>query len=242
VNQQNNELKQLNHVISHSLKEPLRKMLVYTDKLNEYAFPDEVNNSIVRLTKASTKMREIVTGLQQYIWLSNSPAEFKHINLGDVLKTASEHIQRKLRKNELILNAGNLPSIEADAAQLELLMYHILSNAVHFKKDEKAYVSVSASLIQQNRFTSVEGKYQYDDFVKLEFTDKGIGFDPSSAEDVFGLFKKLHLTDRIGLGLALCKKVVGNHFGSIKAQSQLNEGTTITVMLPVNHTFRGALS
>jgi phosphoserine phosphatase RsbU/P len=227
----------LNHVITHSLKEPLRKILVYTEKLNEYAFPDEVDSSIVRLTKASKQMRNIITGLQQYIWLNNSPANFKTINLGEVLNTAAEHIKRKLKRNELQLNAGELPSIEADAEQLELLMYHLLSNAVQFKKSDKAFVTVSASIIQQNRFTNVQGKYQYEDFVKLEITDDGIGFDPTSPEDVFGLFKKLHFTEGIGLGLALCKKVVGNHFGYIKAQSQLNEGTTVTVTLPVHQTF-----
>jgi sigma-B regulation protein RsbU (phosphoserine phosphatase) len=237
INQQNHELKQLNHVITHSLKEPLRKILVYAEKINEYAFPDEIGSSVARLTKASQQMRNIITGLQQYIWLNNSPANFKTVNLSELVSTAAEHIKRKLKRNELQLDIGKLPSIEADAEQLALLMYHLLSNAVQFKKDDKAFVTVSASVIQQNRFTNVQGKYQYEDFVKLEVTDKGIGLDPSFTEDVFGLFKKLHFSEGIGLGLALCKKVVGNHAGYIKADSQLNEGTTITVTLPVLQTF-----
>ena len=80
----------------------------------------------------------------------------------------------------------------------------------------------------------MENKYKYEDFVKLQFIDKGIGFDPIHKEEVFELFKKLHHLEGSGLGLALSKKIVENHSGVITAESIINEGTIITVLLPVD--------
>lgn len=237
VNKQNHELKQLNHVITHSLKEPLRKILLYTEKLATHSLPAEVVGNLNKLVNASTQMRNIVAGLQQYVWLNDAPLQFKTIELHKLIERARGQLLSESKSQELVLNFQELPSIEGDEEQLFLLFYHLFSNAVKFKKEEKAYVSVRAFLMQQNSFIAIEDKYQYEDFIKLEITDKGIGFEPSFAEAVFELFKKLHATEGIGLGLALCTKIVANHFGVIKAESKINEGTTFTIILPVSQQF-----
>lgn len=234
VNRQNHELKQLNHVITHSLKEPLRKMLLYTEKVGGFDLGGEVGDNLIKLTKASAQMHHIVAGLQQYVWLNDEPVVFAPIELGDVITTAADHLQQELKSDLLVLETSEMPLIDGDRKQLELLFYHLFANAVKFKKDEKAYVSVTASTIQQNKFNNIEGKYQYEDYIKLEISDKGIGFDDSFGETIFELFRKLHFSEGIGLGLALCKKITANHFGFIKAKSKINEGTVMTVMLPIS--------
>jgi sigma-B regulation protein RsbU (phosphoserine phosphatase) len=237
VNQQNHELKQLNHVITHSLKEPVRKILLFADKLKEDLLPELTQNNLSRLTRATIQMRSIVLGLQQYVWLNDAPVSLQMLNLEEAVKKAGEKLREELKGNELELQTGPLPAIEADAAQIELLLYHLLSNSVRFKKGDKVVVTIKASIIQQNRFTSVEGKYQYGDFVKLEVIDDGTGFDPAHTTSVFELFKKLQPDEGIGLGLALCKKIAENHFGQISAESTPGNGTTITIILPLSHAF-----
>jgi phosphoserine phosphatase RsbU/P len=228
VKKQNNELKQLNHVLTHNLREPLRKILLYTERI-------KINNNasdLEKLSTASEQMREIVTGLQEYVWLNDLQSEFEIIDLELVIKKTLEKLGDEY-PDQLILKRETLPSIKGDVRQIELLFYHILSNAIKFKKEEKASVELSVTIMQQNRFKGLENKYQYEDYIRLRFTDKGIGFDPLFKEEAFELFRKLRFQKGLGLGLALCKKIVQNHSGTIEANSKVNEGTIITVLLPL---------
>jgi phosphoserine phosphatase RsbU/P len=237
INKQNDKLKQFSRVVSHDLQEPLRKILLYTGKLQ--GLPPQENNlearTLGRLIRAADQMRKTVSGLQQFIWLNETPARFAPVDLNAVWKTAEKQLEEELGSNLLEIHSGQLPELTADAHQLQLLFYHIFSNAVKFKKKEKAPVFITTTLIRQNKFRALEEKYKYEDFVKLEIRDEGTGFDPLYKEDIFELFKRQHYTEGKGLGLSLCKIIVENHHGLISADSQLNEGTIITIVLPLHH-------
>lgn len=232
VNKQNHELKQINHVVTHSLREPLRKVLTYTEIIKDNPSLQGLGKNLPKLITASKQMHSIVSGLQEYVWLNDTASFFSSTDLQAIVKQVLQQFQQK--ENQLILHTDSLPGIKADSKQMELLFFHLLSNAIKFKRSEKAVLTISCSLIQQNSFKKVENKYKYKDFVKLQFRDEGIGFDPLFKEEIFELFKKLHHTEGSGLGLALCKKIVENHFGTISAGSKPNEGTTIEVVLPLD--------
>jgi phosphoserine phosphatase RsbU/P len=234
VNKQNHELKQLSHAITHSLKEPLRKILLFTDKLQEYPWPGEAAETLERLMRSSAQMRNIVSGLQQYMWLDDDPVQLSSVNLQQTVRQAELRLIKEAGPGQLLLTAGQMPTIEGDEQQLELLFYHLFSNAVKFKKKEQVRVSVDAEVVQQNRFRAMEDRYHYEDFVKIHIKDDGPGFDPAASEAIFELFRKLDYKNGSGLGLALCRKVADNHFGTIKASAIPNEGAVFTVTLPVN--------
>jgi signal transduction histidine kinase len=104
---------------------------------------------------------------------------------------------------------------------------------IRFRKEEnKAYLSISIHKVQLNQFRNVEGKYKYVDYTRIQFTDKGIGFQPEYKSQVFELFRRLHNQSGRGIGLSICKKVIDNHHGMIAIDSAVNEGTTITIHLP----------
>ena len=237
VNKQNDKLKQFSRVVSHDLQEPLRKILLYTSKLQ--GLPPQENNfetrTLDRLIRAAEQMRKTVSGLQQFIWLNETPARFAPVNLNAIWKAAEKQLEEELGSGLLEIHSDQLPELTADAHQLQLLFYHIFSNAFKFKKKEKAPVFITTTLIRQNKFRALKEKYQYEDFVKLEIRDEGTGFDPLHKEDIFELFKRQHYTEGKGLGLSLCKLIVENHHGLISADSQLNEGTIITILLPLHH-------
>lgn len=233
INKQNYELRQLNHVITHGLKEPLRKILVYSEMLHIQESPGKKIKNIQKLNKATSQMRTVVSGIQQYVWLDENPTRFSEVRMPDLIKKVEESLQNEFG-DLLLLRSNQLPLIKADPQQLHLLFYHILSNAIKFRKEKKALVSITASLTQQNRFRSDGHKYKYEDFVKIEIRDEGVGFDPLFKEEVFGLFNKFHVSEGVGLGLALCRKIADNHNGVIKADSRVNGATTITVELPLN--------
>lgn len=237
VNKQNDKLKQFSRVVSHDLQEPLRKILLYTSKLQ--GLPPQENSfetrTLDRLIRAAEQMRKTVSGLQQFIWLNETPARFAPVDLNAVWKAAEKQLEEELGSGLLEIHSDTLPEVTADAHQLQLLFYHIFSNAFKFKKEEKAPVFITATLIQQNKFRALEEKYQYEGFVKLEIRDEGTGFDPLHKEDIFELFKRQHYTEGKGLGLSLCKIIVENHHGLISADSQLNQGAIITILLPLHH-------
>lgn len=233
VNKQNHELKQINHAVTHSLKEPVRKLLLYTERLKEEVSIVSLEKNLPKISKASEQMRNIVSCLQEYVWLNDVPPMFDTADLQTILKKAEQQLENEFA-GLLLLKTDDLPVVKADAKQIQTLFYHILSNAIKFRKNAIAEVSVTALLIQQNRFRALENKYKYEDFVKLQITDNGIGFNPNYREEVFELFKKLHHLEGFGLGLALCKKIVENHAGIISADSTINEGACITVLLPID--------
>lgn len=233
VNQQNHELKQLNHVVTHSLKEPIRKILVFTEKIQTENVPENLKKNLGRLSKASEQMKSIVSGLQQFVWLVSGQNNFSIVDIHKIIEQAAHQVRNENSDDRLILKIEAMPPIEADADQVELLVYHLLSNAVKFKKSEKAKVTVTGTVIKMNSFRNMPGKYKYEDFLKLEIRDEGIGFDPVYRETIFELFKKLGYIEGQGLGLALCKKIVENHSGMIEAFSKIDEYTVITVFLPL---------
>lgn len=243
VEKQNYELKQLNRVVSHDLREPLRKILVYADKLKTMLGTEEstghLYKDIERLHRASQLMQTTVAGLQQYVWLNDKAGQFAPVDLNKVVERVQQKLVEEMGPGLLELRADPLPMLEGDEGQLELLLYHLLSNAIKFRRGAVAQVRVWATIIQKNRFKAVEGKYKYEDYVKLEVRDEGIGFDPTFRNDAFDLFKRVSYIDGRGLGLALCKKIAENHFGSMSADSREGQYTIITVLLPVVHGYGG---
>jgi sigma-B regulation protein RsbU (phosphoserine phosphatase) len=225
---QNHELQQFSHVVTHSLKEPLRKILMYTGKIvNETTAP-----SLLKLVKANEQMKAVVSGFQQYVWLNEKANDYTPVDLNALVQEIATQLKQEVHL-PLLLEHNSLPTIEGDREQLKMLLHHLLSNSVKFRRGDSVQVKIEGTVIKRNRFRSVKNKYDYKDFVRLEIVDKGIGFDAMYADYIFELFRKFHQSEGLGLGLALCKKIVDNHRGHIEAQSELNEFTKMTVWLPL---------
>ncbi len=229
VKRQNREMQQFNHVVTHNLKEPLRKMQMYSGRLaTTLDMPD-----MEKLLRATDQMKHVVSGLQQYVWLTEKSNQFINLQLNDVVSKAGDQVKEDGNAHLFDLHVESLGNIEGDAEQLQILFYHLLTNAVKFKKEEKAVVTIGSTLLKKNTFRSLTGKYQYEDFLRISIRDNGVGFDPLYKENVFELFRKLHYAEGQGLGLALCRKIAENHSGSIEAETQVNLYTEIILWLPL---------
>lgn len=230
VEKQNRELQQFNHAVTHNLREPIRKILLYLDKMTT---TDLVQEKIMnKLKKASVQMITIVSDLQQYVWLNETHNNFADTDLDSLIAAVQEELNKDY-PGILLLEMAKLPPIQADSAQMRILFYHVLLNAVKFRKGDAAKVTITGAVIKKNRFRYSAGKYLYDDHLKIDIRDEGIGFDPSYVEMVFELFKRMHYTSGQGLGLALCRKITDNHRGFISAESKPDEFTVITILLPL---------
>ncbi len=234
VKKQNHELQQFSHAVSHNLKEPLRKILLYSGMIRA----NETSPAFNKVIKASEQMKIVVSGLQQYIWLSEKDTRFNRVDLNSVVQNATGMLAQDFDPELFLLTYEDPGFIEGDADQLKLLFYHVLANAVKFKRGEKAIINIESTRLKLNKFRTVENKYEYDDFLRLEVKDEGMGFDSIYREQVFELFKKLNYGEGQGLGLSLCKKIVENHSGFIDADSKINLYTKITISLPIHHSPR----
>jgi sigma-B regulation protein RsbU (phosphoserine phosphatase) len=233
ANKQNDELRQFNRVVTHDMQEPLRKLSLFSGMLQEDNGRNDVLKMVDRISKVCNQMHSILKGLQQYVWLSDAPLKVEDINLPKLLSHIESILQTEFPGIELNIETEGIESFYGDWEQTRLLFYQLLSNVIRFRKEEnKAYLSISIHKVQLNQFRNVEGKYKYVDYTRIQFTDKGIGFQPEYKSQVFELFRRLHNQSGRGIGLSICKKVIDNHHGMIAIDSAVNEGTTITIHLP----------
>jgi sigma-B regulation protein RsbU (phosphoserine phosphatase) len=239
VNKVNDELRQFTHVVSHELQEPLRKISIFTKMLDHSCTPEAHPNiypTLGRLLSANERLRDVVSGLQQFMWLLESPLNFSEVDISFELQTAASELAKEYDQGLIELSTGLLPVLTADRDQIQLLCYHALSNCVKYrKKGEKASITVSGTIIEKNMFRAIEDRYKFVEFLKIDIADNGTGFNPEYKDQVFELFRRLNTdTTGKGLGLALCKKVAENHCGYIGIDSRENEGTTLSVLLPIH--------
>lgn len=231
---QNEELRQFSRIITHDVQEPLRKLFVFTDMLLQNKNSDENTRIIHKLQSFTQQMRAIVSGLQQYIWLTEIPPNHTDINLPELVIETKKAVEETAGVS-ICLVTDNLPLIRGDREQLRFLFSELLTNAVRFRRTpDKVRLQFHADVVTQNSFRSVAGKYDYIAFNRLQLMDDGFGFDPAYKEKVFLLFKRLHSKSGRGVGLALCKKIMEIHGGSMAIDSMPGEGTTVSLLLPVN--------
>ena len=232
------DLAQFSNVISHDIQEPIRKIAMFTDIIHreESGKLAEVSEvAIEKIRHSSLRMRDLVSSLQQYVSVDTMSATTGECVLTEILGRARIKVIIDTGVRSIDLHTHNLPTIEGDCDQLDLLFYHLIRNSVQFRKEgEHANIRVEAEIIQQNSYRTIQGKYRYTDFARIRFADSGEGFDAQYASYIFQLFRKTNpQSPGLGFGLALCKKIVDNHNGSISASSQPGKGAVFTIMLPV---------
>ncbi|TCJ14433.1 PAS domain-containing sensor histidine kinase [Flaviaesturariibacter flavus] len=227
------ELRQLNHAVTHEVQEPLRKLSVFTTMLTELQGSEGVEEMTGKIRRVTSHLREIIQGMQQFVWVSERPLRLREVDLCHLLPLVQQQVEQDLPGAALLIEKENLLPIRADGEQLQLLLYQLLHNVVRFRKPGgTARVRVQLTPLQRNRFRNVEGHYRYDEYLRIEICDEGIGFEPQYREQVFELFKRLHTQSGRGVGLALCRKIAANHDGEITIESETGKGTTVTILLP----------
>lgn len=231
------EYRQLSVVLSHDLQEPLRKINLFSSRLRDQFTPDTgvfMTSSIGKINDEATRMSNLVSGVQKFLEIKDKKVTIEKINLAAVMAEAIE-LQDLHKDQSIEIEHGDLGEINADHSVLVQVMVELISNSVKFRDPEKTLlkISVKADRITQNIFTKIDGRYKYEPYLRLTYTDNGLGFDNSFAQEVFDLFRKYHVHQPgAGLGLAYCRKVLALLNGRISAGSVKNMGTTTTILLP----------
>jgi two-component system, LuxR family, sensor kinase FixL len=234
----NRQLEQFAHVASHDMKEPVRKIMMFTDRLNADAGSSlSVNsrNFLQKIQKAAKRLTQMVDGVLTYSSLKAETLIAERINLTDVVKDVEADLELLFQRHRAILKYSDLPVIEGAPFLIHQLLYNLINNSLKFSRtDIDPVIEVSAKKLSPLE-TKAYGLNDTISYVKIIVSDNGIGFRQEYAEKIFQSFTRLNPKDRFegtGLGLALCKMIVEKHGGIIQAFGSENDGAEFHLVLP----------
>lgn len=232
----NDELANMNWISTHDLKEPLRKIQMYASIILEKhsnEIPDIVNSNIVRMQASAAKMQRLIEALVSYASLMHDSARFEEVDLNSVLKEVVMDLKEELEEKGATIDISTLPTVDGISFQLHQLFVNIISNAIKFaKQDVPVVIKISCTTFTTEPATNAGEAPKH--WFKISFVDNGIGFNNTFKNDIFKVFNRLNANQYIGsgIGLAICKKIIENHNGTITATGELNQGAQFDICLP----------
>ncbi len=222
----NAELQAYTHVVAHDLKEPLRTIAAYARFMDEECgarLGPEGNRFLGGITRCAEHMGRLVDDLLQFSRLDRDDLSVQLVELMSVIEAASEVVAGAVEAGGIRLTLPeSAPVVVGDPDRLVLVLQNLLSNACKFRAADHPQVTVFAR--------------RAGDKVEFGVADNGIGIPPEHHERIFHIFERLHGRadyPGTGAGLAIVRKIVELHGGSVRVESARGEGTTFTVTLPV---------
>lgn len=232
----NHELEQYAYIASHDLQEPLRKIQSFSELLQLNLTDEAVaERYLTKISTSAQRMAELIKSVLNYSRLSNTVDRFVETDLNEILKNIETDFELLIEQKRAVIQRGDLPVIEGIPIQLSQLFSNLISNSLKFAV-EKPVVEIFSERVSPAERAHLPGLNRKLTYVHIRIKDNGIGFEPEYAERVFTIFQRLNHSKSFsgtGIGLALCRKIVENHGGLITAESELNQGATFHIYLPV---------
>jgi len=226
----NDDLKQLAYVSAHDLQEPVRMVAIYTQLLEKHLhgrLDAQASEYLGYLREGAARMVQQLNDLMRYTEIEVLPQRRAAVDCCALLQRvlSAPEIQTALQESQARVTHDPLPTVMVDEQQLELVLTHLVQNALTFRAAPPPRIHVSCSLREQHWVFAVR--------------DNGIGIDPQYAGQIFRLFARLHSRRQYpgtGMGLPICKKVIERHNGRIWVESELGKGATFFFTLPREET------
>jgi len=226
----NSDLMHFASVVSHDLREPLRKIKIFNTLLRndiEDNINDKSKKYLHKVSQSAQRMENIIEGILTYSTLDKTLQVIETINLSEVIEDIKIDLELIIKEKDAILVICDLPQIQGAPILINQLFYNLIQNALKFSKaDQPPRVVITSSTIV------IDGQ----DCVQIKIKDNGIGIDPKFAEKIFTAFERLHSKNEYegnGLGLALCRKIAERHHGKITAAGEKDNGAEFTITLPL---------
>lgn len=182
----------------------------------------DADEFIEYMVEGVTRMQAMINDLLAYSRVTTRGGSFEPTDSAAGVARVLRSLQPAIEENSAMVTHDLLPTVVADATQLEQLFQNLIGNAIKFHGDEPPRVHISARQEGAEWVFSVR--------------DNGIGIDPEYADRIFAIFQRLHTREEYpgtGIGLAICKRIVERHGGRIWVESELGRGATFYFAMPV---------
>jgi light-regulated signal transduction histidine kinase (bacteriophytochrome) len=233
----NEELDSFNHISSHDLQEPVRKIRTFISMIEEKdldKISDKSKYIFERMELSAIRIQELLNDLLSYSQINKITQNVSPVDLNEVVEKIKIKLRELIEETGATITNTVLPVVNGDIFQLEQLFKHLIHNSLKYKKqDVPPQINIESHLVLKEHIN--EQKIASDNYHQIIISDNGIGFDQMYEHKVFELFAQLHANNNIsgtGIGLTICKKAVQNHNGFIKVKSKPNEGTSFYIYLP----------
>jgi signal transduction histidine kinase len=232
----NHELQQFSWVVSHDLKEPIRKIEMFVNLIKDRYLTDDEKavDYVDRALSSAERMTKLITDLLEYSRLSANVVTHK-TDLNEILGEVLSDLEYQIEQKGAIITSDELPTVDVVPSQLRQVFQNLVGNALKFSKDDiPPVINITAERIadkKANSRVSATGRY-----CRITVKDNGIGFEEHYLSKIFIIFQSLNARDTYegtGIGLAIAKKIIEKHNGIITATSQPDTGSNFIVILPL---------
>jgi PAS domain S-box-containing protein len=229
LEQKNQELEEFAYIASHDLKEPLRKIVAFGDLLNnaKSQLDAKTIGYIDRMQDSAHRMMSLIEDLLQFSRIGKEDQALEVTDLNKVVERVLQDLEPTIHSKHAVINKEELPTIMARTLQMEQLFLNLISNALKFNDKDVPIIEITN--------TTITDHPSGEPYCEIIVKDNGIGFDEEHRSKIFEAFIRLHGRSQYsgsGIGLAICKKIVELHHGTIAASSGVNEGATFKIVLP----------
>jgi PAS domain S-box-containing protein len=224
LNRSNEELGQFAYIASHDLQEPLRMVASYTQLLSRRykgKLDADADEFIAFAVDGASRMQRLIQDLLTYSRVGTKGQDMLDVSSEDALQQALINLRGAIEDSGALVTHDPLPAVLADEMQLVQLFQNLVGNAIKYQSPGIPKVHISASRNGPNKWV-------------FSVKDNGLGIDPQYFEKIFGMFQRLHKREEFagtGIGLAICKKIVERHGGSISVESEPGNGSTFQFAL-----------
>jgi len=234
----NQQLEQFAHVASHDMKEPIRKIVMFIDRLNselQSVHTPQTKAYVEKVLKSAYRLTNMVEGVLAYASINAAEEKVEPVDLNKIIKDIESDLELVIQQRNATISYSHLPVIMAAPLLMHQLFYNLINNALKFAKTGMpSFIQLSAHKLQDSMWRGQEINPDQP-YWEITLQDNGIGFAQENAEIIFKTFTRLHSKDHYegtGLGLALCQNIVEKHNGFITAVGVEGEGATILILLP----------
>jgi PAS domain S-box-containing protein len=232
----NAELASFAYISSHDLREPLRKIKIFANRIFESESLSETGSDyFTRILSATDRMQNLIDALLSYSRVTSTEMITETTDLNFILRDVIDSLKEEIEEKKAVIESDELPTLKVVPVQFQQLFINLISNSLKYSKpDATPYIKISSELVK-----TPNAPLNIDDYYKISIADNGIGFEQKYADRIFELFQRLHTRTEFegtGIGLSICKKIVQNHNGVIDASGEPGKGSTFNIYLPAQKT------
>ena len=219
------------------MKEPLRKIHLYNSFIAENSanvLDEQSREFLNRSIKAANRLTGLIEDLLTYSKTTTNFDSFEMVNLNEIVDEIQQMHKEESEQIGVTFQVDPLPVIFAIRFQIRQLIFNLVNNAIKYRHPDRVLSIVIQGHLISGADIPVEDADSNRNYYKISVSDNGLGFDPQFADKIFMIFHRLanHSTRGSGIGLAICKKIVQNHDGIIKATGKINEGAQFDMYFP----------